>query len=163
MYGTFATASEQKAAAESTMDLYAKLARDNGLYNKESVDSYLFDAAVMLAAGNVVEYEDRQIMLPNNELTAESFEDWIQYLEPSYIDTLGGVDGIDNSVFVKGIADGDIQMRPSGVRGEYYLTDATGMFVRSSETDTPFVFKYDKNAPRRLKQSRSQKRQRARK
>ncbi len=144
--------SELVGYREAVLDYYAKLTNDVREFNEDSYDKYRMDKAILAVAGNVVEYDDRPFLLPDNTLDADSFDYWVQNIPLAYLEQLGGVVGMDNETVMQGIRDGDITLHPSLTRGEYLLRDISGGYLSTRDTKggkpANFTLKYDRNQSR---------------
>jgi len=142
---------ELRSYREAVKDYYAKMANDNGVREEEYVDEDWVKEAIKTVVGNVVEYDSKNFLLPNNELDADSFEDWINNVDYKYIDQLGGVMGMESKDVLQAIREGDLKLKPSLTRGEYLIADATGEYLMKSKFEAgksiPFRYIYNRNAP----------------
>ncbi len=147
----FAIPAETADMSEAVKDVYAFMARDAGNYNKAFTDSTTLDNAIAAVVGNVGEYADRPLILPNKTLTTSTFGKWVRRTHSKYIAELGGVLNMDDSDVIAAIRDEDFELRPTGVRGEYFVTDATGMYLRkkpvAGQPDENFRFIYNETRP----------------
>lgn len=151
--GVFKLNTELQQYREAVKDYYAKLANDESEFNAESADPEKLSDAIKIVVGNIVEYDDRKFLLPNNELDANSFEDWIDDLDSQYIDDLGGVAGRDAKFVLQAVRDGDFTLHSSLTRGEYLVRDATEGYLMTATPQAgrsiPFRLVYDRNAPQK--------------
>lgn len=151
--GVFKLNTELQQYREAVKDYYAKLANDESEFNEEFADNGKLNDAIKIVVGNIVDYDDRNFLLPNNELDADSFEEWIDDLDNQYIDDLGGVAGRDAKFVLQAVRDGDFTLHPSLTRGEYLVRDATESYLMTATPQAggsiPFRLVYDRNAPQK--------------
>jgi len=158
--------SELVGYREAVMDYYAKLSNDNNDFNALNKDGKRMKEAIKAVVGNVVEYDGRNFLLPDNTLDAGSFDDWVNQVPMDYLETLGGVIGMDNKRVNDGIRSGDITLWPSLTRGSYLLRDVNGSYLQTKNTENNkpanFTLIYERNATTGDKQRANATRSRGR-
>ena len=144
----FVSNTERRSYLEAVMDYYAKLNDVDGIFNEENYNSERMKIAIKAVVGNIVEYQGKNFLLPNNEMEAGDFEDWIYNLDPAYITELGGIENLTPEKLLEMIKDEEIIISPSLVRGEYLLMDLEGNYLSTKNTDggksSRFTLIYDK-------------------
>ena len=143
---------QAKEYREAVMDYYAADAEKNGVFDETFYNSDRMERAIKAVIGNVVDYNGRKFLLPNNELDAGDFENWVDNIPLSYIKQLGGVSGMGSEDVMKGLRSGDIILQPSTKRGQYLLYDVMGRVMQTENTDegkpSNFTLIYDRTQVR---------------
>jgi len=144
---------ELQSYREAIKDYYAKTANDDGEFGRLTVNTSRLDIAIKAVVGNIVKYDGRNFLLPNNTLDASGFDDWLTDTSFKYIDEMGGVMNKTSKSVMSAIRDEDFKLRPSLTRGEYLVIDADGNYLMKADTKNgefiPFKLVYDRNAPLR--------------
>ncbi len=131
--GIFMIPSERQQYREAVMDYYARTANEDGELGKQFTNTTRMDNAVKAVVGNFVEYGDSKLLLPNNQIDGDGFEDWVDNLPPAYIDQLGGVKGMTGAQLLENIRSGGFRLRPSKKRGEYLITDVRNDYLKTND------------------------------
>jgi len=151
--GVFKLNTELQQYREAVKDYYAKIANDEGAFNAGATDPDDLQDAIEIVVGNIVDYDGRKFLLPNNELDADGFESWLDDLSYEYIDDLGGAAGRDAKFVLQAIRDGEFTLHPSLTRGEYLIQDADGNYLMTATPQVgksiPFRLPYNRNAPKK--------------
>lgn len=111
--------------------IYASLAEQNQIKPGE-LDSALYEKAVTLAVGNIIEYNDSPIILPTRQWTADKFDDAISNLTIEQINDMGGFADVDlkgrngprvvtPGAMLTKLQKGDIQLRQGSEFGHYQV------------------------------------------
>ena len=108
------------------------------------IDSDRMDRAVNMVTGGTFEFNDSVISPPVRNMSESVFNNWMQDVDNSYLDTLGDLHGTTSNKIKKGLENGDFHLVTAG-RNSYRIVSSHGEVVYNTN-GTPFVFKYDSEA-----------------
>ncbi|MEL7373954.1 MAG: hypothetical protein AAGJ36_05780, partial [Pseudomonadota bacterium] len=102
---------------------YADYAAANGRLDGIAIDSAGFDAAVRSVTGGIVEYGSQKLPAPDYGVTDDQFDDWIDSLDASTIEAMGGV-SVPVNDFLRLLRTNQAQLVPVG-SGRYQVVART--------------------------------------
>ncbi len=150
LFTAFPLESQRRGYVEAVKDYYAKAAADAGKFNPDRTDKGILSESIKAVVGNVVSYEGRSLLLPDNDIDARGFSRWIRGTSGKYLDDLGGVYMFDSNDVMEQLRLGNYQLRQTTVRGEYAIVNEQGNFFASKEDPTKnFILRYEKVRPTR--------------
>lgn len=85
------------------------------------VDDDAYDKAIRAATGGMISFGFDVIQTPAYGVTQNDFEDWIERIDPKYIDELGGVAGMSSERFLSTLKDENFKLVGDG-HGQYIVT-----------------------------------------
>jgi len=146
----------QRAIKDATLDayIYYSLKSGNPL---DSFDSDIFDMALVASTGGMVSYGSQKVQAPVYGMKSDGLSKWIDFVDSSYIDDLGGIDGLKSSTFTKELRDGNFKLIGAGY-GKYYITRMNGTHLKNARDGGAFILKYDSDAKIRKRSTRRSRR-----
>ncbi|WP_217349028.1 hypothetical protein [Solemya elarraichensis gill symbiont] len=111
----------------------------SGVYDSDSMEE-----AIDIVVGEPLEYRGSFIMSPNFDTSADDLEDWLDDLSADDLHGLGSSKLYDHDRdLADAIADGDVTLTETGVRGEYYVINGFN-FLQKKDEEQPFILKYNR-------------------
>lgn len=138
--------SRQLKMKDAILDHYAASSWDEGdrlgEYNADRLN------ASVKAVTGLIDYNDSLIEPPVKGMSGAEFETWVGTTDYTYIDRLGGVEGIESMRVMTMISSGEVDLVSRG-KNQYYLQHTgTKRVLAAKGGAAPFVFKYNQDAPR---------------
>jgi tellurite resistance protein len=142
---------ENKYREDSIKDVYAALAWRQGDTSGE-IDSSLLDEAIEIVTGGIFDINGVSITSPKKGVTEDRMEQWVDNMDPEFIDMHGGSANMPSEQIADELKGGSLQIIPASANSYFIRRKDTGTYLAAkdgSELEIPYDDSFLVASPRR--------------